>query len=167
MKITLKTDKDKLMKVFQIAGELDVHHVKNLKAEVMESLEGEGWVYQLDMDEVSYLDSSGLGMLVYLKKEIVKHEGTLKIVVFGGANVTYLNSVIAQADEKYPIPDYAPDDQDDLVFGANIGAGLELRMGTKWDMNVSGKYILSKFSQFIISIEGVYYFKSRRRAYRR
>ena len=97
---------------------------------------------------------------------MVFHEGTLKIVVFGGANVTYLNSVIAPVDKKYPIPDYAPDDQSDLLFGANIGAGLELRMGAKWDMNVSGKYILSKYSQFVISIEGVYYFKSRRRAYR-
>ena len=98
---------------------------------------------------------------------MVFHEGTLKIVVFGGANITYLNSVVAQVDEKYPIPDYAPDDQSDLVFGANIGAGLELRMGAKWDMNISGKYTFSKYSHFIISIEGVYYFKSRRKAYRR
>lgn len=80
MKIDFKTDKDKLMKVFQISGELDVHHVKNLKTEVMEAMEGSGWVYQLDMDEVTYLDSSGLGMLVYLKKEIVKNEGKLTIV---------------------------------------------------------------------------------------
>ncbi len=42
---------------------------------------------------------------------VVFHEGTLKIVAFGGANLTYMNSVIAQVDEKYPIPEYAPDNK--------------------------------------------------------
>ena len=98
---------------------------------------------------------------------VVFHEETLKIVVSAGGNVTYLNSLIAQADEKYPIPEYAPDNKSDYAFGSKPGAGLELRMGPKWDMNISGKYLISKYSQFVISIEGVYYFKSRRRAYRR
>jgi anti-anti-sigma factor len=31
------------------------------------------------MDRVSYLDSSGLGMLVYLKKELDRHDGKLII----------------------------------------------------------------------------------------
>ncbi len=98
---------------------------------------------------------------------VVFKEETLKIVVFGGANATFLHSVVAQVDEKYPIPEYAPEDESDFALGGNIGAGLELRMGSKWDMNISAKYILSKYSQFILSIEGVYYFKSRRKAYRR
>ena len=98
---------------------------------------------------------------------MVLKEGTLKIVVFAGGNLTYLNSVVAQTDPKYSIPDYAPDNENVLAVGGNLGAGLELRMSSKWDMNISTKYILSKYSQFIISVEGVYYFKSRRRAYRR
>lgn len=79
MKIERKRDDDNKQKVFFIDGELDVHHVKNLKAEILEELEPPGWVYELNMDKVTYLDSSGLGMLVYLKKEIVKHEGRLVI----------------------------------------------------------------------------------------
>ncbi len=98
---------------------------------------------------------------------MVFKEGTLKVVVFAGGNLTYLNSVVAQSDPKYPIPEYAPGSESELAVGGNLGAGLELRMGSQWDMNVGAKYILSKYSQFIISIEGVYYFKSRRRAYRR
>ena len=70
---------------------------------------------------------------------------------------------MAQTDPKYPIPEYAPGNSSDYAFGGNLGAGLELRMASKWDMNVSAKYVLSKYSQFIISVEGVYYFKSRRR----
>jgi hypothetical protein len=98
---------------------------------------------------------------------LVYKDRTLKIIVFGGGNFTYLNSVVGQTDPKYPIPEHAPGDDNDYAIGGNLGAGLELRMGSKWDMNVSTKYIISKYSQFIISVEGVYYFKSRRKAYRR
>jgi len=97
---------------------------------------------------------------------MVFREKTIKIVVFGGGNVTHLNSVVAQTDPKYPIPEHAPGNLSDYAIGGNLGAGLELRMASMWDMNVSAKYIISKYSQFIISVEGVYYFKSRRRVRR-
>jgi len=92
----------------------------------------------------------------------VFRDRTLQMVVFAGGNYTYVNSIVEQTDPKYPIPEYAPVDKTGSGFGGNLGGGLELRMGSQWDMNVSAKYILSQFSQFVISIEGVYYFKSRR-----
>ena len=94
-------------------------------------------------------------------------DNTLKTIVFAGGNFTYMMSTV-HIDPKYV--DYypnAPENQTDYAFGGNIGAGLELRMGPRWDMNVSAKYLFSKYSQFILSVEGVYYFKSRRRSYRR
>jgi hypothetical protein len=94
---------------------------------------------------------------------MVYTDRSISIVVFGGCNMTYLSSVVAQTDPKYPIPEYAPGDLADFAIGGNLGAGLELRMASRWDMNVSVKYILSAYSQFIISVEGVYYFKSRRK----
>ncbi len=91
-------------------------------------------------------------------------EGTVKAVAFGGGNVTYLNSdfepIIVTGNETIT-------DESDFAIGGNLGAGLELRMAPKWDFNISGKYLFSKYSQFIISVQGVYYFKSRRRSYRR
>ncbi len=91
-------------------------------------------------------------------------EGTVRAVTFGGGNFTYLTSfyepIVVTGNETIT-------DLSDYAFGANIGAGLELRMAPKWDFNVSGKYLFSKYSQFIISVQAVYYFKSRRRAYRR
>ena len=91
-------------------------------------------------------------------------EGTVKAVAFGGANATYLNSdfepIIVTGNETIT-------DESDFAIGGNLGAGLELRMAPKWDFNISGKYLFSKYSQFIISVQGVYYFKSRRRSYRR
>jgi anti-sigma B factor antagonist len=79
VKIERKTDEAQKHKVFLIDGELDLHQVKNLKAEILEEIGPAGWVYELDMDRVSYLDSSGLGMLVYLKKELDRHDGKLII----------------------------------------------------------------------------------------
>ncbi len=81
MKIDCQIDNNTKTKTFVLEGELDVHNVKKLKSAVSESLEDEnGWTYILDMGEVSYLDSSGLGMLVYIKKEISHEKGDLKII---------------------------------------------------------------------------------------
>lgn len=91
-------------------------------------------------------------------------EGTIKAVAFGGGNFTYLVSeftpIVVTGKETIS-------DARDYAFGGNLGAGLELRMGPKWDFNVSGKYLFSNYSQFIISVEGVYYFNKRRRGFRR
>ena len=91
-------------------------------------------------------------------------EGTVKAMAIAGGNVSYLTSnyepLVVTVNETIT-------DATDLAFGGNIGAGLELRMAPKWDFNISGKYIISTYSQFIISVSGVYYFKSRRGAYRR
>jgi hypothetical protein len=92
------------------------------------------------------------------------HEGNVKAVALAGGDVTYLTSdfepIIVTGNET--ITDTA-----DFAIGGNVGMGLELRMAPKWDFFISGKYIFSQYSQFIISVQGVYYFKSRRRSYRR
>ncbi len=91
-------------------------------------------------------------------------EGTVKALVFAGGNVTYLTS---NYEPLVVTGDQTIEDASDMAFGGNLGAGLELRMAPKWDFNISGKYVFSQYSQFIISVQAVYYFKSRRVAYRR
>ena len=92
------------------------------------------------------------------------HEGNVKAVAFAGGNVAYLNSayepIVITGNETIT-------DTTDFAIGGNLGGALELRMGSKWDFYISGKYVFSKYSQFVISVHGVYYFKSRRRSYRR
>lgn len=80
MKIESQVDTESRTKTFSIEGELDVHHVKALKAQVLDALETGTWTYLIDMAKIGYLDSSGLGMLVYLKKEILRKEGKLVII---------------------------------------------------------------------------------------
>lgn len=80
MKIQLEAEDQKKNRIYHISGELDVHQVKTLKSQLFDDLESyPDWSYDLDMKEVSYLDSSGLGMLVYLKKEITRKKGSLRI----------------------------------------------------------------------------------------
>jgi anti-sigma B factor antagonist len=79
VKIECHVDPEKQCKRFVVEGELDVHHVKTLKSQVMDAMEEGAWVYRIDMAKIEYLDSSGLGMLVYLKKEVLRHGGSLRI----------------------------------------------------------------------------------------
>lgn len=91
-------------------------------------------------------------------------EGTLKLAGFAGANFTYLFS---DYEQLVDLGKEVLADARDYAIGANLGGCLEMRMGSRWDFNVSGKYLFSKYAHFIISVEGVYYFKNRRRTYRR
>jgi len=94
----------------------------------------------------------------------VFREGTVAITAFGGVNATQLISrympIVITGDETI-------EDKDDLYFGGNLGACLELYMSPKWDFNVTAKYIVSEYGQVVIGVQAAYYFIKRRRAYRR
>lgn len=91
-------------------------------------------------------------------------EGTVKAVALGGGNITYLSSYYQPLGEN---ANKTITDETEYAFGGNIGAGLELKMAPKWDFNISAKYLFSKYPQFIITAQAVYFFKVRRKAYRR
>jgi len=63
-------------------------------------------------------------------------EGTMSVMALAGVNYTHLYSAIEMRD-SYTILQV----NDALFgFGPNIGAGLEMRMASSWDMNVTGNY---------------------------
>lgn len=80
MKIESHVDKAEKQVTFHIEGELDVHQVKVLKSTISEAITTGDWSYIIDLGKVVYLDSSGLGMLVYLKKEITRQGGKLLLI---------------------------------------------------------------------------------------
>ncbi|MBF0500895.1 MAG: STAS domain-containing protein [Candidatus Riflebacteria bacterium] len=82
MKINIesKVDLERKQKSYLLDGELDVHQAKELRTSLLEDLEDGNWSYILEMSRITYLDSSGLGMLVYLKKEIMRHGGRLSLI---------------------------------------------------------------------------------------
>lgn len=96
----------------------------------------------------------------------IYQEKTLKVIGFAGGNIMYL------------ISDYEPliaglsgtiSDDKDLAAGGNVGLGLEMRMSSYFDFHVTGKLTVSKsldtdvlYKQAIITVQAVYYFRSRR-----
>jgi hypothetical protein len=88
----------------------------------------------------------------------------IRIIVLGGGNMTQLISDYTPGGSS---GDETLEDARDNALGVNLGAGLELTMSPQWDLNLSAKYIMSSYAQFVISVQAAYYFKKRHRAYRR
>lgn len=78
--IQLEVVQNDKLKVFTISGELDVHQATRLKSEIIEQIEMDGWKYKFDLKNLGYLDSTGLGILVSLKKQIERNQERMFIV---------------------------------------------------------------------------------------
>ncbi len=106
------------------------------------------------------------------------HEKTLKLVALAGLNYT---GIISRNEMVISVP-LPPVDSTLQGFGPNIGAALEMRMGSMWDFIVTGKYkftglkfndpaleqglLSAPLSAFVVQIHAVYYFRGRGKGYR-
>jgi len=68
----------------RIEGNLDMNHVEwliSFRSDVIDCLkEHAGCHYVLDLSNVSNIDSTGIGILVYLKDEIERNGGTVELI---------------------------------------------------------------------------------------
>ena len=64
----------------RIEGEVDVYTSIDLKKELTRLVESEQKKIIIDLENVNYMDSSGLGVLVALLKELKKVGGELKLI---------------------------------------------------------------------------------------
>jgi anti-sigma B factor antagonist len=65
--------------VVEVNGELIVGNRQELKSAVLERLEAGGRKFVIDFDNSSYIDSSGLGVLVSLSKKVREQGGSLRL----------------------------------------------------------------------------------------
>lgn len=65
--------------VVTVEGELVVSNRRELKDAVLERLAGGDRKFLVDFADTSYIDSSGLGVLVSLSKKIREEEGELRL----------------------------------------------------------------------------------------
>jgi anti-sigma B factor antagonist len=62
------------------AGEIDMSNAPELAAACAALLDGEGVTLEIDLEGLTYLDSSGIGVLVELLRALESREGSLHIV---------------------------------------------------------------------------------------
>lgn len=67
--------------VLRVGGEIDVYTAPKLREEVIELVDRGALYIIMDMREVEFLDSTGLGALVGVLKRLRTREGSLSLVI--------------------------------------------------------------------------------------
>jgi anti-anti-sigma factor len=66
--------------IVRVSGEVDLHTSPQLRALLLEAVATSARSLMIDLAEVSYMDSSGVGTLVYVKREVEQAGGRLVLV---------------------------------------------------------------------------------------
>ncbi|MFK9091508.1 anti-sigma factor antagonist [Bacillus salipaludis] len=66
--------------VVLVTGEIDAFTAPKLREELLPLAEGKNQLITVNLKDVSYLDSTGLGVFVGLFKQLKKNDGELKLV---------------------------------------------------------------------------------------
>ena len=80
MDLTITTREAAGRTVVSVVGEIDVYTAPRLREEITELVAAGSYDIVIDMSEVEFLDSTGLGVLVGGLKKVRAHEGSLQLV---------------------------------------------------------------------------------------
>lgn len=91
--------------IVEVHGQLIVGNRRELRQKVLEALEAGARKFVIDFGETSYIDSSGVGVLVHLAKKIGEQGGALRIANLSEDlrslfELTRLDSVFQIADSR-------------------------------------------------------------------
>jgi anti-sigma B factor antagonist len=78
--LTLSTREVGGRTVVAVGGEIDVYTAPKLRDTITELVAAGNYDLIIDMEEVEFLDSTGLGVLVGGLKKVRAHEGSLQLV---------------------------------------------------------------------------------------
>jgi anti-sigma B factor antagonist len=78
MDITKKTKGD--IVILQILGEIDLYNAPEIKDIISKLIEERCYNVVIDLEKVSYIDSSGIGALISSLSNLKKYHGGLKII---------------------------------------------------------------------------------------
>jgi anti-sigma B factor antagonist len=81
----LKLRKAGAIYVIDVAGEMDLYNAFKLKDLVRKMIDGNIVSYILNLELVTYMDSSGIGALLYVHSELKKRGLPLRIVGVAGS----------------------------------------------------------------------------------
>jgi anti-anti-sigma factor len=78
--LTVTVDHDGDIPIIRAVGELDLATVPELRAVVTQITDRQPYELVFDLRRVSYMDSSGLGILVSAKKRLGAHRGEVVLI---------------------------------------------------------------------------------------
>jgi len=95
--------------IIDVAGELDLNTAPTLREEIDRAVEGGATRVAVGMSEVTFMDSTGLGMLVTALKHLQEREGQLALVAIDGSprkvlSITGLDDVLPTYDGAEDLP---------------------------------------------------------------
>jgi len=80
MELDIKTDRDGGVCTVNLEGEIDVYTAPRLKAELVSAIESGCVNVIVDLEDVGFIDSSGLGVLVSALRRARERDGAVRIV---------------------------------------------------------------------------------------
>lgn len=80
MKLSVGTTERDEVTVLTVSGEVDVYTAPQLRSAIEERIAEGQTAFVVDMQEVAFLDSTGLGVLVGRLKAVKKLDGWLRVV---------------------------------------------------------------------------------------
>ncbi|MCB1173879.1 MAG: STAS domain-containing protein [Leptospiraceae bacterium] len=77
MEINIKSNNNQI--IFELEGSLDIYTSLDLKAALEENVKGENLDVLIDMDKLTYIDSSGIGILIKALNYVQGLKGKLSV----------------------------------------------------------------------------------------
>jgi anti-sigma B factor antagonist len=110
LSLASRTEGDKT--VVSVGGEIDVYTAPKLREQIVQLVEEGRYHLVVDMEDVEFLDSTGLGVLVGGLKRVRAHDGSLRLVctqerilkifrITGLTKVFPIHSTVAEAVEAW------------------------------------------------------------------
>lgn len=67
--------------VLSVGGEVDVATAPRLRERLIGLVNGEAYRIVVDLDDVDFIDSTGLGVLIGARKRVGVHDGDVRLVI--------------------------------------------------------------------------------------
>lgn len=99
--IVLSNESMKDRTVVQIQGDVDAHTAPELRAHLLELLRSGDRHLVVDLDGVEFMDSSGLGVLVAVRRRLHNNDGLMRVVCSREPILKVLR--ITALDRAFPI----------------------------------------------------------------
>lgn len=82
MELQLRADRKNGTTVISVKGEVDMYNAPGLKEKVLSLMEDDGVkLIILDLQEVEYIDSTGLGILIGFRRRMIEGGGEMRVVI--------------------------------------------------------------------------------------